>query len=658
MADFVRAATHPPCLQPCLETSDSPLPAVERTERVLTAPPTKARLRDVRLASRVRLASNPPRLDQDDDDSLLLERHHLFASTVKLAGHRFSCETSRVSQDWPAASTFSEPSAPLSARATLSHTYHGAGEGNSWGSAATAWRPPPKSARTSRECGSQGSPTSEQNSKTFEANFGSIASLASLAQTFDSKTDLLSTKSSGNRSHVSRIGVPIRHWLLPRQDAIPSAVTGRRRDAGGQFSETADPDIRIFIRLPGGNRFAVWVPPDMPVGPLPTSESVEDGDLSGSFQPRIGEESLITSGSNVVDTSQVERRGFSPCSSTGEHFSSNIMDTLGSLSSRSRKADGNLTPVRALLARTADSHYAELSDMFGGDDDFEISQASLVHGSLKDLIEAATGIPAKLQKLVVGTRGPLKDADKPICMYDVGHGAQLHLSIKHTGSRKAVQHLACTALKEQYAKSHDSGFLYENMGQFMKSNAMSQNGSRAAKDLVEPLPDWHVSMTHEPKSAMAISSELYYQDYTFLRDNHIFDLAGRIRQRFKALPRVAKSEAAPEHQKKVQEATKQCPVTGRRRSITETKGFAARASSKSFNRQTTRSTTPRDNPSAGRQASKQRLVKRETLEWVSMLQQERAFDDQHQYSVKRDPSSGFEVPAMTRSTSKAMASRH
>jgi len=326
---------------------------------------------------------------------------------------------------------------------------------------------------------------------------------------------------------------------------------------------------------------------------------------------------------------------------TGSHITSgsNIVDTSGSPPSRSHKADGRLTPVRALLAQTAESHYGDHGiDVFGEDDDLEVSQASLVHGSLKDLIEAATGIPAKLQKLVVGLRGQLQDANKPICMYDVGHGAQLHLSIKHTGSRKEVQHLACAALKEHHAKSHDSGFLYDNMDQFMKSNASS--GSRAAKDLVEPLPDWHVSMTHEPKSVTARSSELYYQDYTYLRDNHIFDLAGRIRKRFRALPRVAKSAAAPEHQQMVQEAVKQCPVTGRRRSITEIKGFAPTTPRSHTSAQ---SLTPRETPSASGRSG--RLVRKETLEWVSMLQQEREFEDKHQYSVKRDPSTGFTLPS-------------
>jgi hypothetical protein len=172
-------------------------------------------------------------------------------------------------------------------------------------------------------------------------------------------------------------------------------------------------------------------------------------------------------------------------------------------------------------------------DPFDGES--EQSDLSKEYSSLKDLVEAATGIPAEVQKLVVGRRGPLEDPKRPLYRYDVGHGALLYLSIKSSGSRHDVQNLASPALKQHY-NVHQP---WECMDEFMKSKASM--GSRNAKEVVEPLPDWRFNWAHAPVGEQARSSEMYYQDYTYLRDNHIFDLAGRIRKRFSDLARVAQS---------------------------------------------------------------------------------------------------------------------
>lgn len=209
--------------------------------------------------------------------------------------------------------------------------------------------------------------------------------------------------------------------------------------------------------------------------------------------------------------------------------------------SDSTKSEGRHSPVRALLTQQAEGVLSPLSrqnsadrssfDMFGGQS--EISDFSIQHSSLKDLIEAATGVPAQCQKLVIGRRGMLVDAKKSLYQYDVGHGALVYLSIRNAGTRNDVRFLASPRLKEET----DMHGPMNQIGHFMKSKTMM--GTKVAKEIVEPLHMWHVSLAHEPSVAMSRSSEMYYQDYTFLRDNHIFDLAGRIRKKFNHLTRVS-----------------------------------------------------------------------------------------------------------------------
>lgn len=295
-----------------------------------------------------------------------------------------------------------------------------------------------------------------------------------------SQSDLLSSRSDGCKTNMTTkttmtCGVPVRLGRLARQDGIPCAVTGRRAGHGGH----GDDAVRIFIRLPGGSRFALWVSPELPVGPMvaPPSEML---------------------------------------------FSQPVRAT---------------SPVRGLLAQQAEQagssfdFESSLGDMLSGQS--EASALLTEHGSLKDLIEAATGIPAQSQKLVVGQRGKVEEPTRPLHLYDIGHGALLHLTVKSCDARKNVQFLASPKLTANY----NTAGPWERIPKFMKSKASC--GNRVAKELVEPLPDFHVSMAHEPKVLIQTASEVFYQDYTFLRDNHIFDLAGRIRKRFDKMPRVA-----------------------------------------------------------------------------------------------------------------------
>jgi hypothetical protein len=208
---------------------------------------------------------------------------------------------------------------------------------------------------------------------------------------------------------------------------------------------------------------------------------------------------------------------------------------------------GRLTPVRALLAQQMASRNGEpeacldhQDAMFGLNS--ESSDNSIQDVSLKGLIEAATGIPAQRQQIVASCRGPLQVAIRSLYEYDIGHGSTLLLSVKSTGTRQDVQFLASPALKREF-DTHHSDFIFKHMSDFMNSKVTL--GSREAKDLLEPLPDWSTSFPPAHRGVgIETPSDIMFQDYSFLTDNNIFDLTGRIRKQFHSLPRVAKASSA------------------------------------------------------------------------------------------------------------------
>lgn len=480
--------------------------------------------------------------------SPLLERHELFSSTVVLAGSRLEIPRSGV-LDYECGTSM----APHSAREPSRPSTWG-GSTMSWGGAPTGWRNPPGSARVQKE---------ESESLNHSDSFGVLR---------DSRTDLQSSLKSNRSSVKSKAsqrsqGVPIRHWTLPRTDGIPNAVTGQR-----QAAPEGDNLIRVFIRLPAGDRFALWVPPDMPVGPLAAPPSP------------------------VLPEKDERARG------------------------------GRQSPFKSLLAEKSGEVFIEPvtfdSLNFGFDSScLGESFGDFPAGSLKDMIQSVFGIPADLQKLVIGRRGPLTDPKKPIYQYDVGHGALLYLTIKKHGDR--VMHLASPALKSKLEETHSTDAMYESMGSFRKSTLSC--GTRTAKELVEPLPDWRVPLDKKGADDTVKSSELFYQDYTFLRDNHIFDLAGRIRKRFGAANRVAVQQSAPEKleaavKKLPRHVQRNCPVTGRKKSLMEMKTFGELPSSPDIS-------TRRQSRDKGVYARRDSRAGRETLEWAALLNAERQLSE-------------------------------
>jgi len=296
-------------------------------------------------------------------------------------------------------------------------------------------------------------------------------------------------------------GVEVRPWALPRQDTIPDPRTGRR------MIGAPDPQIRIFLRLPGKGRLALWVDPDLPIGP-----EAGPHDL---FTELFGEDAEIR----------------------------------GPYARKPSSADGRLTPVRALLARRQQGGLAGVgaghpsSSTLMSEDPPRGSSArsSAGHGgpaSLKALVEAATGVPIARQKLVFGRVGPLDDHSRALCDYNIGHGALLYFSARPEPSTKKGQSFLASP---KLADMQEPGFILDRMGKFMTGQGRSNRG----KDVVECLPDWRRARSTDLKVEWPLEQQ--YFDYQFMPDNHIFDLVGRVRKRFGRHDRAAKSAAAWAH---------------------------------------------------------------------------------------------------------------
>lgn len=344
-----------------------------------------------------------------------------------------------------------------------------------------------------------------------QRSYGPALSSTARASSWSSHASLRSVRSCG---------VPIRPELLPRQDPVPVRNTGRR--------SLAAPDelIRIFFRLPGEGRIALWVPPDIQVGP--------------------------------------HRQGVQDCFT--EYWGEDA-EALGPLAQRQCPEQGRLTPVRALLAKQSRSLF---SCHLGGSDDHDGAEAThqssaatlpaatedtskvlsasssrlhlspgLEKETLKGLLEAATGVPVARQKLVFGLAGQLDVDSKALCEYNIGHGATILMSVKpeKAKGRKEPQFLASPKL----ASLQEPGFILDRVSKFVKGKV----GPKKGQDLVEVLPDWQ--RPRPPPLKVEAPQEQPVYDYGNLHDNFIFDLTGRIRKRFQKLPRIAQAMAAPKH---------------------------------------------------------------------------------------------------------------
>mmetsp|Transcript_82565 Transcript_82565/g.159513 ORF Transcript_82565/g.159513 Transcript_82565/m.159513 type:complete len:411 (-) Transcript_82565:514-1746(-) len=305
-----------------------------------------------------------------------------------------------------------------------------------------------------------------------------------------------------SRDSCRNTAVKVRLWSLPRQDTLPCPHTGRRTFG------VANRLIRIFVRLPCRGRMALWVDPDLPVGPPPvpkpnrfTDVWGEDADEQGPFHRR---------------------------------------DPTG----------GRLTPLRALLAKRLaeedrpDAKTAETANALdvlqfsATSDGLTAAQHNIqIHGpaNLKDLVEKATGVPVTQQKLVFGGVGSLDDHSRCLCDYGVGHGALLLLSLRPEGrsARGSETFLASPRL----SKVHEPSQIMNNVANFKHKDKTS--GYSQGNPVVESLPDWQRA-TLTPLQAEWKHEQGYF-DYQFLPGNSFLDRTGRDRRRFPTHDRLAKS---------------------------------------------------------------------------------------------------------------------
>lgn len=153
--------------------------------------------------------------------------------------------------------------------------------------------------------------------------------------------------------------------------------------------------------------------------------------------------------------------------------------------------------------------------------------------SLKELVEQATGVPVAEQKIVFGGVGSLDNHRRCLCDYGVGQGALLLLSIRPKG--RSVRGSESFLASPRLAKKHEPSQIMNNVAKFKKKNT----GDIPGQTFVECLPDWQRA-TQTPLQA-EWKHEQGYHDYQFLADNSFFDLTARIRERFPAHDRLAKS---------------------------------------------------------------------------------------------------------------------
>jgi len=313
--------------------------------------------------------------------------------------------------------------------------------------------------------------------------------------------------------------VPVRPWMLPRQDAVPDRSSGKRSICA------PDRRIRIFIRCAGkGGRFALWVHPDIPVGPPPPGPRNRFTDIWGE---------------------DADERG--PCAG------------------RAASADGRMTPFRKLLAeRDEQRQRHELGEDTEEDmDGFQIAGGPSedptstwtfgastfgygstfateagAEGSLKEMIEAITGVPVPRQKLTCGRVGRLDDHTRVLCEYDIGHGALLFLSVRpERGEKSQQQFLASPARVREQA----SAFSFDAVNTFLDKKGGSKKGS----DLVESLPDWVDSVTKPPPPQVECPQEPYYRTFTSaIHGQRMYDTSDTIRGRFPQTQRAAMANSA------------------------------------------------------------------------------------------------------------------
>jgi len=150
--------------------------------------------------------------------------------------------------------------------------------------------------------------------------------------------------------------------------------------------------------------------------------------------------------------------------------------------------------------------------------------------SLKNLVQAATGVSVDCQKLMFGGHGELLDHDRAICDYDIGHGALLYLSVRRPRRGKkesSPKFLAGPVL----AGMHGPDFINDRVVKFAKGWV----GSNMGADLVELLPTWQDPMCKTRPDDPELLT------FRKRRDTRAFHLSDNTHRKFDTIARLTET---------------------------------------------------------------------------------------------------------------------
>mmetsp|Transcript_15768 Transcript_15768/g.34608 ORF Transcript_15768/g.34608 Transcript_15768/m.34608 type:complete len:517 (-) Transcript_15768:104-1654(-) len=169
--------------------------------------------------------------------------------------------------------------------------------------------------------------------------------------------------------------------------------------------------IHVYVTMVHSDRIVLKVHPRARVGPVPHREDENKCPFKRLWGLEEESKGVLLMGSSMEsepDAGSAPSRMSLPKPNHFPKFESKLLDIL--------------TPEEQRLLAEAKANPSSSA-----------SPRDRASKSLKELVEAATGVPVKDQKLVFNQRGPLDDHSRRLDEVGIVHGAQLRLTVK-TGS--------------------------------------------------------------------------------------------------------------------------------------------------------------------------------------------------------------------------------
>lgn len=360
------------------------------------------------------------------------------------------------------------------------------------------------------------------NAKSHQASTTSLNSTAQSFRSAVSKASAASTQAS-LRSHIST-GVQIRLPMLPRADAIPCQMTGKRNLCA------PDTYIRIYLSLSGsGHKVQLWVHPDLTVGPKRASKDRfhaiwgQDAEEAGPFGARANVPTKRTA--HVMNSAVPLNPHLSQIRSDRSQEDS-VVVSVG-LSPRKAKKERHL---------------------------------GVDFNNFRELVYDTTGIEPAEQKLFFATRR-MSDDEKTLADYGVGQGAIISCW-EHKAAKGREIELASTAARHKLFDHDPSGHIRGKLGSLascLESQHAKEDACKARLMLRwnhEPKPqclhrddDPGTEFLREMSVAdcdkfRRMPTRTDTHDFRNMHDNGCFDLCDPIRHRFESIQKAADSATA------------------------------------------------------------------------------------------------------------------